>query len=148
MSIVLQLGTEQQVLASSQMFQMQTTLRGRCCAVGELFRDSETTQFVIATIPTVLAARESARLSGALRKEGVPLRTVVANQILTKASGQQFLDTKRRDQAQAIATLMGSPLAGPLQITLAPLLELEARGVPALRYFAGIAWAPADVAQL
>ena len=123
-------------------------LRGRCRAVGELFRDSETTQFVIATVPTVLAARESARLSGALRREGVPLRTVVANQIVPEASGERFLETTRRDQAQAIATLMGSPLARPLQVTLAPLLDREARGVPALRYFAGVAWAPADLAQL
>ena len=123
-------------------------LRGRCRAVGELFRDQDSTQFVVVTIPTILAARESARLAGALRKEGVPLRTVVANQIVPEASAQQFLDTKRRDQAQAVAALLGSPLAAPLQVTLAPLLDLEARGVPALRYFASVAWASSDVAAL
>ena len=48
-----------------------------------LFRNADTTQFIIVTIPTVMAAAESARLAEALRKEGVPLKLMVINQVST-----------------------------------------------------------------
>ena len=46
-----------------------------------LFRNADTTQFIIVTIPTVMAAAESARLADALRKEGVPVKLLVINQV-------------------------------------------------------------------
>lgn len=46
-----------------------------------LFRDPNRTQFVIVTIPTVLAVSESARLAKALVAEAVPVRTMVVNQV-------------------------------------------------------------------
>lgn len=45
-----------------------------------LFRNEKTTEFVIVTIPTIMAASESARLAKALRVEGVPVKTLVINQ--------------------------------------------------------------------
>ena len=45
-----------------------------------LFRDPATTEFVIVTIPTVMAAAESARLAKALRAESVPVNTILINQ--------------------------------------------------------------------
>ena len=47
----------------------------------QLFRNKDTTEFVIVTIPTVMAAAESGRLAVALRKEGVPVNTIVINQV-------------------------------------------------------------------
>ena len=46
-----------------------------------LFRNAETTQFIIVTIPTVMAAAESARLADALRKEQVPVKLMLVNQV-------------------------------------------------------------------
>ena len=46
-----------------------------------LFRNPETTQFIIVTIPTLMAASESARLAAALRKEGVPVKLMIVNQV-------------------------------------------------------------------
>ena len=46
-----------------------------------LFRDPATTEFVIVTIPTVMAAAESARLAKALRAESVPVNTILINQV-------------------------------------------------------------------
>ena len=46
-----------------------------------LFRNAETTEFVIVTIPTVMAVAESARLAKALRAESVPVKTIVINQV-------------------------------------------------------------------
>ena len=51
-----------------------------------LFRNAETTEFVIVTIPTVMAVAESARLAKALRTEGVPVNTIVINQASPRPS--------------------------------------------------------------
>lgn len=48
-----------------------------------LFRNAETTEFVIVTIPTVMAVAESARLAKALRAESVPVNTIVINQVIS-----------------------------------------------------------------
>jgi arsenite/tail-anchored protein-transporting ATPase len=47
----------------------------------DLFRNADTTEFIIVTIPTAMAAAESCRLASALRKESIPLNTIVINQV-------------------------------------------------------------------
>ena len=49
--------------------------------VRDLFRNKETTEFVIATIPTILGMNESARLLGALRHDGIPCNRIIVNQV-------------------------------------------------------------------
>ena len=49
--------------------------------VKELFRDKELTEFIIATIPTVLGINESRRLLQALCKEQIPCRRIIINQV-------------------------------------------------------------------
>ena len=49
--------------------------------VRDLFRDKESTEFIIAAIPTVLAIKESERLLKALRKESIPCKRIVVNQV-------------------------------------------------------------------
>ena len=49
--------------------------------VRDLFRQEGLTEFVIATIPTVLGINESARLLKALRKERIPCTRIVVNQV-------------------------------------------------------------------
>lgn len=51
-------------------------------AARKLFRDPEMTEFIIVTIPTVMAARESARLATSLRREGVAVKNLLINQVL------------------------------------------------------------------
>ena len=57
-------------------------LKKRLQEVKDLFRNKETTEFVIATIPTVLGISESGRLLKSLRDETVPCTKIVVNQIL------------------------------------------------------------------
>ena len=57
-------------------------LKARLQEVKELFRDERQTEFVIVTIPTVLAISESQRLLASLRAERVPVRRLVVNQLL------------------------------------------------------------------
>ncbi len=49
--------------------------------VRDLFRNADSTEFVIATIPTVLGISESSRLLQALRKEKIPCSRIVVNQV-------------------------------------------------------------------
>ena len=76
----------------------------------QLFRNAETTEFVIVTIPTVMAVAESGRLAKALRKEGVPVKTIVINQVLQPEAGPGFLAARRRDQQRALVRLQEDPL--------------------------------------
>lgn len=57
--------------------------------VKELFRDKELTEFIIATIPTVLGINESRRLLQALRKEQIPCRRIIINQVSQARRVQQ-----------------------------------------------------------
>lgn len=57
--------------------------------VRDLFRDKEANEFIIATIPTVLAVKESARLLKALRSEHIPCRRIIVNQVGTPAEWNQ-----------------------------------------------------------
>jgi arsenite-transporting ATPase len=116
-------------------------LRDRTRAARALFRNRDTTRFVIVTIPTVMAAVESQRLAAALDKEGVPIGAIFVNQVLASDGGAAFVDARRRDQARAMATLAADTdgLAS-LQLITAPVVDLEVRGVGALRFFGGQAW--------
>lgn len=64
-----------------------------CCVqdsirlVKDLFRDKESTEFIIATIPTVLGINESSRLIRALNKERIPCKRIVVNQIVQEHMG-------------------------------------------------------------
>ena len=116
-----------------------------CCAESmaqarAVFHDQENTQFIIVTIPTLMAASESIRLAKALRREGVPLRTIVLNQVLSPDVTQQFLDTRAKDQQRAMHCLAEDPELSALQLIKAPLLDLEVRGVPALQYFGDLVY--------
>jgi arsenite-transporting ATPase len=57
--------------------------------VKDLFRNEKTTEFVIVTIPTVLGMSESGRLLKELRKENVPVKRIVINQML-QVTGEGF----------------------------------------------------------
>ena len=68
--------------------------------------------------------------------------SVTAAQVISEALGDAFLRLRLRDQAKALAMLAGAPELAGLQQLRAPLVDLEVRGLPALRYFGGLAWAP------
>ncbi|PRW56240.1 ATPase ASNA1-like protein 2-like [Chlorella sorokiniana] len=105
-----------------------------------VFRNPSTTEFVIVTIPTAMAAAESIRLAKALQKEQVPIRTLVVNQLLPPGLQDKYLQTRRADQQRALQRLRADPELGQLQLIEAPLFDLEVRGVPALTYFGQQVW--------
>lgn len=97
--------------------------------------------FVVATIPTMLALEESARLVAALRAEDVPVSTMVVNQVVGEGMGEKYLAMKLKEQAAALRMLEASPHLSPLEVIRGKQLDLEVRGLPALQYIGGTVWA-------
>uniref|UniRef100_A0A5B7BBQ7 ArsA/GET3 Anion-transporting ATPase-like domain-containing protein n=1 Tax=Davidia involucrata TaxID=16924 RepID=A0A5B7BBQ7_DAVIN len=116
-------------------------LRERMIKVRELFRDTDSTEFVIVTIPTVMAASESSRLCASLKKENVPVKRLIVNQVLPpSASDCKFCAMKRKDQMRALDMIRSDPELSSLTLTQAPLVDVEIRGVPALQFLGDIVW--------
>ncbi|XP_022139276.1 ATPase ASNA1 homolog isoform X2 [Momordica charantia] len=116
-------------------------LRERMIKVRELFRDKDSTEFVIVTIPTVMAVSESSRLHASLKKESVPVKRLIVNQILPpSASDCKFCAMKRKDQLRALDLIRNDPELSSLILIEAPLVDVEIRGVPALKFLGDIIW--------
>ncbi|XVE75381.1 hypothetical protein DITRI_Ditri12bG0089900 [Diplodiscus trichospermus] len=116
-------------------------LRERMVKVRELFRDTDSTEFVIVTIPTVMAVSESSRLRASLKKENVPVSRLIVNQILPpSASDCKFCAVKRKDQMRALDMISNDPELSSLKLIQSPLVDMEIRGVPALKFMGDIVW--------
>ncbi|KAG5533187.1 hypothetical protein RHGRI_027411 [Rhododendron griersonianum] len=116
-------------------------LRERMIKVRELFRDTDSTEFVIVTIPTVMAVSESSRLRASLKKENVPVKKLVVNQVLPPSSSDcKFCAMKRKDQTRALDMIRSDPELSGLTMIQAPLVDVEIRGVPALQFLGDIVW--------
>ncbi|XP_031274069.1 ATPase ARSA1-like isoform X1 [Pistacia vera] len=116
-------------------------LRERMAKVRDLFRDKDTTEFVIVTIPTVMAVSESSRLHASLRKEGVPVQRLIVNQVLPpSASDCKFCTMKRKDQMRALDIVKTDSELASLRLIQAPLFDVEIRGVPALKFMGDAVW--------
>ncbi|KAL5709958.1 arsenite-transporting ATPase [Ranunculus cassubicifolius] len=116
-------------------------LRERMLKVRDLFRDAESTEFVIVTIPTVMAISESSRLRSSLKKESVPVHRLIVNQILPPSSSDcKFCAMKRKDQKRALEMIRNDPELSGLKVIEAPLIDVEIRGVPALQFMGDTVW--------
>lgn len=116
-------------------------LRERMIKVRELFRDTDSTEFVIVTIPTVMAISESSRLCSSLKKESVPVKRLIVNQLLPPSSSDcKFCAMKRKDQTRSLDMIQGDPELSSLTVIKAPLVDVEIRGVPALKFLGDIVW--------
>lgn len=115
-------------------------LKASVAKIRDLFHDPDTTEFMIVTIPTVMAISESSRLHSSLKKEGVPVKRLIVNQVLPPTSDCKFCSMKRKDQMRAIESIHNdSELAG-LRLFQAPLVDMEIRGVPALKFMGDMLW--------
>ncbi|XP_078175015.1 ATPase GET3B-like [Carex rostrata] len=116
-------------------------LRERMVQVRELFRDTDSTEFIIVTIPTIMAISESSRLCASLKKEQVPVKRLIVNQVLPpSASDCKFCAMKRKDQTRALDMIKSDSELMGLNLIQAPLVDVEIRGVPALRFLGDIVW--------
>ncbi|MCO5567432.1 hypothetical protein L7F22_021123 [Adiantum nelumboides] len=116
-------------------------LKERMVMVREIFRNKESTEFVIVTIPTVMAISESGRLHRSLLKEGVPVKRLIVNQILPPSTTDcKFCNIKRKDQQRALDTIQVEQSLKDLRLIESPLFDVEIRGVPALTFMGDSVW--------
>lgn len=103
----------------------------------DLFSNADQTEFLIVTVPTELAVRESIRLLNDLTYEApdmpIKVRNIVANQVL-KEDGSDvttFLDRVAEGQKSSINELKKSAnsMNASVDITEVPYLDTEPRGV-------------------
>ena len=107
----------------------------------DIFSNAEQTEFLIVTVPTELAVRESVRLLNDLTFDApdmpIKVRNVVANQVL-KDDGSDvstFLNRVADGQKSSIRDLRAEAdrLGLPIEITEVPYLDTEPRGVFGLK---------------
>ncbi|KAH6827972.1 P-loop containing nucleoside triphosphate hydrolases superfamily protein [Perilla frutescens var. hirtella] len=83
---------EQDGVSSDKLEQLKESMS----KVRDLFRDLEITEFVIVTIPTVMALSESSRLCASLGKENIPVKRLVVNQLLPPSTSDCKFCSMRR----------------------------------------------------
>jgi arsenite-transporting ATPase len=107
----------------------------------DLFSNQEKTEFLIVTIPTELAVRESVRLLNDLTFEApdqpIKVRHVVANQVLRDDNSDVglFLNRLRETQRSSMSQLRQflEDDHGDIQLTEVAYLDTEPRGVYGLK---------------
>jgi len=109
----------------------------------DLFSNAEQTEFLIVTVPTELAVRESMRLLNDLTFESpdlpIKVRNVIVNQVLEDSSAQVFVDHVRTSQQKSITILertIDEYPDNPIVLTRVPYLDTEPRGVFGLKVLA------------
>ncbi|KAG7538697.1 P-loop containing nucleoside triphosphate hydrolase [Arabidopsis suecica] len=116
-------------------------LKERMEKVRNVFRDANTTEFVIVTIPTVMAINESSRLHASLRKENVPVHRLIVNQLLPQSESDcKFCSMRRKEQTRVLGLIQNDTELSGLKLIQSPLLDAEIRGVPALKFMGDLIW--------
>ncbi len=100
--------------------------------VKALFTNEETTEFMIATIPTIMAANESERLAEALKLEEISVKEVLINQIIPENNDCKFCSVRSRGQEDNLKYLR--QLFMNYNITEIPFFDREIRGIHGLRF--------------
>jgi arsenite/tail-anchored protein-transporting ATPase len=99
--------------------------------VRDLFRDEVQTEFIVATIPNMMAISESSRLVDELRKEDIPVRHVFVNQVQPQNDDCAFCSARHKEQ-EANLRYIQEQFKG-LRISTVQSFDREIKGGPALR---------------
>jgi hypothetical protein len=99
--------------------------------VSDLFRDEFQTEFIVATIPTMMAISESQRLVDELRKEHIPIRHLFVNMLQPSNEDCSFCSVRHKEH-QSNLNYIKSQFPG-MRIATVQSFDREIRGAPALR---------------
>lgn len=137
------LGTRQVASDVERLANRLERLRDQLSAVRAALADEQGTEFVIVTIPTALAARETERLARTLASGsqggGVHARSIVVNKVIEKfdaANAQRYAKNQRVTVASALAV----PPLKDMSVTTVPFIDEEVVGEFALTYFGQLAF--------
>lgn len=139
----------------STMLDKLETLQANIGAVQRTLKDKSLTQFIVVTIPTMMAVEESKRLVSSLQGEGISIANIVCNQVLSPEIGPEYLRARTASQQKVITSLRAdvsalqtSPQAGsssavaqaaPIETQEVPYLASDVTGIEGLRYFHSLA---------
>ncbi|XWS07975.1 hypothetical protein CRYUN_Cryun41cG0037200 [Craigia yunnanensis] len=89
--------------------------------------------WIFPSITQVMAVNESSTLRASLKKEYVPVRRLIVNQILPpSASDCKFCAVKRKDQMHALDMIQNNPELSSLRLIQSPLVDMEIRVLPSI----------------
>ncbi|GAB5357835.1 hypothetical protein AAMO2058_000408700, partial [Amorphochlora amoebiformis] len=115
-----------------------------------ILRDPAKTEFVVVTIPTTMAVKESERLINSLSKSEIATKHIVVNKVLSAENEGEYLQNIQMAQDQCLRRLESLQSQG-VKITNVPYFDSEVTGVPALQHMARVAyrtgWEDLAVAQ-
>lgn len=114
-----------------ESFNDMEELKRTMAKVRDLFTDEVQTEFIVATIPNMMAIAESKRLVDELRREHVPVRHLFVNHCQPENSGCEFCSVRHKEQAANLKYIR-SEFSG-LQIATVQSFDREIRGAAALR---------------
>ena len=102
--------------------------------VMRMLTNTETTEFVLVTIPEEMAIQESGRLLSTLRKERIPVHNLIVNRIIGGDGLCVPCRRKKAEQAEVLAEIE-KRFAAHLCIWPVPRLPSQVRGVEGLTHF-------------
>ena len=136
-------------MALNNLMNSMEEFRDNLSRMKALLKDHHQTQFVIVTIPTVLAVAESKRLVTELQTENVKVSSIICNQVLNDVIAPSYLQTRRNGQEKCIkdinaAASIASKLSdsSPIEVTEVPQVDTEVTGIYGLRFFSSLAHVP------
>ncbi|CDF39347.1 probable arsenite translocating ATPase [Chondrus crispus] len=103
--------------------------------VRDLFRDEIQTEFVVATIPNMMAIAESKRLVEELAKEKIPVRHMFVNQVQPENDDCTFCAARFKEQAGNLRAI--DRTFDGLLIAKVQMFDKEIKGAAALRTMSG-----------
>jgi len=104
-------------------------------ALGALLRDRARCAFTWVLLPEPLALAETRDAVAALEAAGLPVRELLVNRVTPPGTSRCGLCDPRRDAEQGVVQEVRAAFAGRA-VRLVPALDVEPRGVPALRRLA------------
>eukprot|EP00466_Bigelowiella_natans_P013432 jgi/Bigna1/40086/e_gw1.39.19.1 len=108
-----------------------------------LFQNPEATEFIIVTIPTQMAVRESERLVDSLKTQQIASKHIIINKLLGTPEGEEanaYLSNIKSGQEQCLSRLEGSLASKGIKMTTVPYFDSEVTGVVALQYMGDLAF--------
>lgn len=114
-----------------ESFNDMEELKKTMAKVRNLFTDQMQTEFIVATIPNMMAIAESKRLVEELKREHVPVRHLFVNHCQPENTGCEFCSVRHKEQASNLKYIR-SEFSG-LQIATVQSFDREIRGAAALR---------------
>ena len=94
-------------------------------------QDPYMTEFIIVTIPTMMAVYESKRLLASLNHYNIPIRRIIINQLIPESTECKFCLSRRKSQLDTLEQI--EDYFGDFRLLKVEQQENEIRGIESLR---------------